>query len=113
MTREIPREQWTDYLESVSAEFQGHPVTIRIENPEVGDEVLVDNLPLVAIEPDFKERSRSVIVITAKPLGPGAEGIRHFINRPHAIWAQQDEEGRPQVIDFESEEEGKTLLKIA
>jgi len=110
MTREVPREEWADYLESVSGEYQGRPVTIQIENPEVGSEVLVQGLPLIGIEPDLHRNT--IILIAADPQGADPKGIRHFITSPTAIYAKQDELGGTQVIDFQSQDEGKTLLII-
>jgi len=110
MTIEVPIDQWSDYLESISAEYQGRPVTVHIENPEVGNQVLVRGVPLIGIEPDL--RQDTIILILADPEGADPEGIRHFITAPTAIFAKQDDQGNTQVVDFQSQDEGKTLLSL-
>ncbi len=110
MTREVPKEQWKDYLESVSAEYQGRPVTVLIENEDIGSEVLVEGRPLIGIEPDLPKNT--IIIIAGDPQGAEPQVIRHFITNPDTIYAQQDDLGATKNIDFESQEEGKTLLTI-
>ena len=110
MTREVPREEWESYLNSVSGEYQGCRVDIRVENNEIGNELLVERRPLIAIEPDWHHDT--IIIITADPEVADPAELRHFITQPTAIYSQEDELGGVKTIDFESRDEGKTLLAI-
>lgn len=77
-TREIPREAWSQYLATVSGLRAQHPVKVRVDGAEIGDQVLAECLPLVGISLEEKGSEADAIELTVA--GPaGYDNLTHLI----------------------------------
>ena len=110
-TEQVPREQWEDYLAGFSAKNQTRPITVDIEDPDLGPQRIVEHIPLLGVEWDFKDRENNIIVVAGDPQGEDPESIAHEINQPKTIWVKADDTGRVEALDIESEG-GRTIIEF-
>lgn len=104
-TREIPRDQWRTYLDKLSVGNRQRQVRVELMTPDVGEQVLTERAPLLAIEPELKGSDRCAIDVE---LGnqelADAFRITHEVRCATRLWVQEDETGTPQSLDIEGEE---------
>ena len=91
-TLEIPREAWADYLCALSNREQAHPVRIRIEGRDVGDQVLANCLPLVGISMEQKGSEASAIEVTVAH--EDQRNLTHLIRTPERVYAEEGDDGQ-------------------
>ena len=108
-TREVPRSDWARYLETLSSRKAEHPIRVRIEGAEVGDQALAECLPLVGISLEEKGSHANAIELTvARPAGE--DNLTHQIERPERLYVQEDDAGEPKVLDIEDATRVKTIV---
>ena len=106
-TREIPTQEWGRFLSSVA---EGHPdVKVRLEGDDIGDQRMVNSLPLRRFEVDAKGSAHGAIEIEVG--GPGGL-FSHRIEKPEHVWVEESDDGRPEVIDIEDRDRHKTLVRV-
>lgn len=108
-TQEIPRDEWTTFLDTFSRQHEGWLSTLEILGTDIGAQQEVLNLPLEGISV-----SRDIVPETiAISLGNDAEDhVTHTITNPTRIWLEQTSEGANAALEIESEDEVKTLLRF-
>jgi len=57
-TREIPREEWPEFLESFSRVHEGWLSTVEVLDDQIGSQVEARDLPLQGIAADWKGTGR-------------------------------------------------------
>ena len=110
-TYEVPRDRWEDFLSAFSGQNQTRNITLDLESNELGPQRLVDEKPLLGIEPDFKDNEAMIMVVAGDPEGGEPASLTHEISRPTSVWVKEDEEGHAQALDIESED-GKTIIQF-
>lgn len=111
-TRQIPQDQWNDYLSGFSAHNQTRHIAIDLESTELGPQRLVDQKPLLGVEPDLKdEHHPAITVIVGDPEGGEPDVLRHQVENPTAIWVKQGEDGEVEALDIETED-GRAILEF-
>ncbi|MNR92048.1 hypothetical protein D3C72_230680 [compost metagenome] len=108
-TREIPREDWERYLGVLSRQKADQPVRVRVEDTEVGDQVLADCMPMVGISLEKKGSDADAIELTLAYAG-GESNLTHEIACPEKLYVKEDAAGEPQVLDIEDRAQVKTLI---
>ncbi|MNT27740.1 hypothetical protein D3C72_1633820 [compost metagenome] len=108
-TREIPREDWGRFLGVLSNRKADHPVRVRVEGTEIGDQMLADCMPMVGISLEQKGSEADAIALTLSFSG-GESNLTHEISCPEKLYIKEDERGEPQVLDIEDRERVKTLV---
>jgi len=112
MTQQIARDQWEDYLAAFSADNQTRTVNIDMESTEFGPQRIVDNKPLLGIEPDLEdENEKTIVVVAGDPQGGDPAALTHEVINPQSIWVKQDDEGRAQALDIETSD-GRTIIEF-
>lgn len=106
-TREIPREGWADYLLLLSTIERDQQVRIKAEGPELGDQTVAWNLPLVEISVEEKGSEAGAIEVT---VGRPGEELTHRILRPEHVWAEESDHGELECLDIEDADHVKTLI---
>ena len=106
-TREIPREGWADYLLLLSTIERDQQVRIQAEGPELGDQTVAWNLPLVEISVEEKGSDAGAIEVT---VGRPGEELTHRIPRPEHVWAEESDSGELECLDIEDADHVKTLI---
>ena len=108
-TREVPRSDWARYLTILSGRKADHPVRIRVEGEDVGDQTLAECLPLVGISLEEKGSEKDAIELTvARPAGEN--NLTHQIEHPERVYVEEDDAGEPKVLDIEDHARVKTLV---
>lgn len=106
-TLEIPKERWNDYLSALSNRECRHPVSIKIEGREVGDQTLADHLPLVGISCELKGSMQNAIEIT---VGSSDQPVTHYVETPTKVYVEEADNGNVQCLDIEDSAQIKTLI---
>jgi hypothetical protein len=108
-TQEIPRDEWTTFLDTFSRQHEGWLSTLEILGTDIGAQQEVLNLPLEGISVS-RENVPETIAIS---LGNDAEDhVTHTVTKPTRIWLEQTSEGANAALEIESEDEVKTLLRF-
>jgi len=79
---EVPRAEWQQFLQDLTRERAGDEVTLEVLDPDLGDEVEVERLPLAYIEYDPKDDEVNVAV-------DGRDGRDAVVLREGAAHPQQ------------------------
>ncbi|MFE8604980.1 DUF5335 family protein [Archangium violaceum] len=108
-TREIPRERWGDYLLLLSAIERDQQVRIEAAGPELGDQRVAWDLPLVEILVEEKGSDEGAIEVT---VGNPGEELTHRILHPVHVWAEESDTGELACLDIEDEDHVKTLISF-
>lgn len=106
-TQEIPPDRWAAYLSTLSCEELAHPVRIQLEDAEVGDQVLVSDLPLVGLTYETPTGHKPSIAVR---VGYASGLLTHTIEAPVHVYALEGPEGELACLDIESEAQIKTLI---
>ena len=109
-THEIPRERWADYLSALSNREKDHPVRIRVEGREIGDQALAEGLPLVGISVEEKGSEKDAIEVTVGNKGRGEANMTHMIHAPERIYIEERSNGQVACLDIEDGAQVKTLI---
>ena len=108
--REIPREEWTEFLDSFSRQHEGWLVTVEVLGEEIGAQMEAEGKPLEGITAKLKnggEDSISIIVGRTP-----AEHITHNIQSPTHVRIQQAENGADIALQIESSDGETTLVRL-
>jgi hypothetical protein len=108
-TQEIPRDDWTTFLNTFSHQHEGWLSTVEILGPDIGAQEEARNLPLEGISVSRDSEPETIAI----SLGNDAEDhVTHTITNPTRIWLEQTSEGANSALEIESEDEVKTLLRF-
>jgi hypothetical protein len=108
--REIPREEWGEFLDSFSRQHEGWLVTVEVLGTEIGAQVEAEGKPLEGITAELKDDDVDSIIITVG-LTP-AEHVTHNITAPTHIRLEQAENGANMALQIESSEGVTTLVRL-
>lgn len=109
-TREIPKDQWAGFLDSLTRELGPRPVTLRVSDPEIGYQLETSQTPLVGVSADPHAAGGARIdVIVGRT---EASHTTHAVSRPIAVRIEEDDQGAPEVLEIESEDGSKTLVLL-
>lgn len=106
-TIEIPRDQWTSFLDTLSRFHVEEPVSVDVLRSDIGAQKEICHLPLGGISADLKGSSAS-IAISAGP-GPG-ESISHVISEPQRIRLLRTFTDDDDVLEILAADQSKTLV---
>jgi hypothetical protein len=109
-TKEIPREEWTRFLDTFSRQHEGWLATLEILGAEIGAQQEARDLPLQGITATSTDDESQSISIS---LGNTAEDhVTHTITEPTRLWLEQTSEGANAALEIESADKVKTLLRF-
>jgi hypothetical protein len=108
-TREIPRSEWPDFLDSFSRQHRGWLITIEVLDARVGAQVQVREQPLAGVTAEMRGGDASVSVL----IGRAADvHLTHTIRDPAHIRLKETEAGAREALQIESEDGAMTLLRF-
>jgi hypothetical protein len=108
--REIPRDEWVEYLDGFSRQHEGWLVTVEVLSEEIGAQVEAKEVALAGITADLKGGGEDVISII---LSKGStERITHNIARPTHLRIEQTESGADMALQIESDGGATTLVRF-
>jgi hypothetical protein len=108
--REIPREEWTAFLDSFSRQHEGWLVTVEVLGEEIGAQVEAEEMMFEGVTADLKGVSEDVVSIM---LGKGSkERVTHNITQPTHVRIEQTEDGADMALQIEAGDRVTTLLRF-
>lgn len=107
--RQPVRQEWQGYLDIVSRETEGEPITIEVVTAELGSKVEVDHLPLASISYDEREDLVFVSVHSNSSEDPVFE---HIVQNPWKIVVDPPSPGAVRSIDIEGADGAHTLVTL-
>lgn len=109
-TKEIPRDEWTTFLDAFSKQHEGWLATLEILSADIGAQQEARDLPLEGLSFISIDSEPETIVIS---LGTAAEDhVTHVVPKPTRVWLEQNLEGANAALEIESEDDVKTLLRF-
>jgi hypothetical protein len=108
-TKQIPKNEWTEFLDIFSRQHQGWLVRLEILDPEIGAQIEETGLALEGIaESDDAVGNTITIMAGNKP----DEHVTHSIRLPTEISLEQTEEGADVALSIKSAEGSTALLSF-
>jgi hypothetical protein len=107
-SREIPSNQWAEFVANFSKFHVGWPVTIETLDQELGDQYLSKDLPLMGMSFDTKGSEPGTLKISA---GDNPDiYLDHRVHLPLHIRLEEDTPGGAGSIEIEPAQGPKTLI---
>jgi hypothetical protein len=108
--REIPREEWVEFLDGFSRQHEGWLVTVEVFGEEIGAQVEAEEVTLEGVTADLKGVGPDVISIIL--VNRSKEHITHNVTRPTHLRIEQTEGGADMALQIETGEGVTTLLRF-
>jgi Family of unknown function (DUF5335) len=102
ITRDVPRESWTDFFAGFSRRHEGWLVDVRILD-ENGAQLESENRPLQGISADHGNRNISITTVRDGKL------VEHFVSDAQHVRVEEVE-GAERAVEIESSKSGRTLV---
>lgn len=108
VTRQIPRDEWAEFLDELGNEDKDTLVTVEALGTNVGDQIVAGNMRLLGMTLVEKGSSAGEIEIM---VGDSPDNhISHVITAPTRLAALETEEGEIQTLQIEADGEPTTLV---
>jgi hypothetical protein len=107
---ELPRQDWREFFEKLSKEFEGYDVTIEVVGQDIGDQVEAEKLPLNYLAYDDKDDA--FIVAVGGTTGRYPVVLRHIVEHPKQIWAEPLTPTTPWAIDVIGPDDTQTIVTL-
>lgn len=108
-TTEIPKEQWSTYLDRISADHRDRSVEVEIVGPDLGDQTLVRHAELRGLSLAMKGESAGSVELD---LGVEGGGLDHRVFHPAHLYAVEADRGLS-VLEIEDDARNKTLIRFS
>ncbi len=110
-TKEIPRPEWSDFLDSFSKQHEGSLVTVEVLSTDYGDQILARDWPLQGVSWERKDTGAGVEESISVVAGDSAEHhATHTIASPASVRLAQSDEGVHTGLQIQSDDGMTTLL---
>lgn len=109
-TREIPRHEWTAFLDAFSRAHEGWQAGLEVFGEEIGAQDEVERLPLMGATAELEHAGRERITID---LGKAVDDhVSHVILRPTRLRLLQTDAGADEALEIEAGDGPPTLLRL-
>jgi Family of unknown function (DUF5335) len=109
-TREIPRDEWLEFLDSFSREHQGWLVNLEVVKPGKGTQVEANAMPLAGISVGVKQGGGDTISVM---LGKAPEDhLTHTVHGVLHVKLRESDEGAHEAIEIGSKAGETTLVRF-
>ena len=108
-TIEIPRTQWSHWLNEFTAIHEGWLVSLDVLGLDLGAQPALENLPLIGISADRTNDGATVSVSVAQPTG---DYFTHVMSGVERIWIDRTYDGADAALEFESSDRTRTILRF-
>lgn len=109
-TRQIPRDDWTQFFDSFSRQHDGWLTTVEVLGAEIGAQVESRDQPLIGITADLKDEGEDVITILVG--GRTGDHLAHMVHAPADVRLKETEEGAHEALQLASKHGPTTLLRF-
>ena len=109
-TKEIPREEWREFFDGFSRQYEGWLVTLEVLGAEIGAQIEEKELAFEGIVDEWDEVQGNAILmmVGAKP----DDHITHSISHPVEVSVEQTDEGAVAALAVKSADGNTTLLRF-
>ena len=108
LTKTLPLEQWGEFFDQFTNSNHGRHISIESISPELGDEVLIENAPLMAIVYDRPGKGNDLII----KIGKDEVTYAHTIDEPVEVLTGQDSKGKMIVLSIGDTTGIRTLIQL-
>src|SRR5688572_24267342 len=109
-TQETPKEKWQAYFVTLAEQYAGWATTVEALHRELGDQRVIDGLPLQGISYDPAGSQAGDILIEAGDAGTPFE--THLVHRPTAVRIAVTQPGAEADVEIASDEGYTTLIRL-
>jgi len=107
-TRDIPREQWTTFLDGFSRQHERWLVNVEVVTDGLGAHRELREKGLIGVSADLKNGGTNAISIMAGDSDD--DHVNHIINRPTRVALEETNDGAHRGLRIEAEDGQTTLL---
>jgi hypothetical protein len=108
--REIPREEWVEFLDGFSRQHEGWLVTVEVLGSEIGAQVEAEEMTLDGVSADLKGGGPDLISVML--VNSSKEHVTHNVTEPTHLRIEQTEGGADMALQIESGGGVTTLLRF-
>ncbi|WP_248962705.1 DUF5335 family protein [Sphaerisporangium perillae] len=105
---DLPREEWRQFFDAMTRDYEGVDVTVEVVSGELGDLVEAERSPLAYLEYDPKDDQFAVGLEDRE----GDPVTRHAIDHPQQIMADTVQHGTVRAFDVIDAEGGQTIVTL-
>jgi hypothetical protein len=105
----IPRADWREKLDEFSTAHEGWRVSLELMAPDLGVQPEIDDLPLVGVTADLKEKDATITIAAESKRG---EHVTHIIHMPARVQLEQSDAGADVALEIESNDHAKAILRF-
>ena len=105
---EVPKQNWASFLLALNRLAQDRPVRLEVINRELGDQEMVEKLPLIGIDFETKGSERGDLLVTVlSDDGP----LTHRMEKPTRLFIAHNETGElMQTLAVLEADGGETII---
>jgi hypothetical protein len=108
LSKSIPQAQWGKFFDQFSGDHRGRHIAIEIIDPELGDEELIKNAPLLSMIYDRPDKGNNLAI----EVGKDEMTYGHTIDSPKEISTGENSNSEIVAIQIEDADGRKTLIKL-
>ena len=105
---QIPREEWRDFLVTLSNGNRGRMLSLEVLDSESGDSGQAKQGKLMAVDYDPVDKGNDIVVTT----GVDEIDYTHTIRAPVEIWKAQQDRGEVAALEIIDQNNVKTILSF-
>ena len=109
-TQEIPKDKWQVYFPALAKQYAGWATSVEALHRELGDQRVMDGLPLQGISYETAGSQAGDILIEAGDAGTPFE--THLVHRPTAVRIAVTQPGAEADVEIDSAEGYATLVRL-
>lgn len=108
LNKSLPRERWNEFFDQFSDGNRGRHISIEMIDPELGDEELIQNAPLMAIIYDRPGKGNDLVI----EVGQSEVTYAHTIDSPTEVLTKQNSLGEISAISITDAAGAQTLIML-
>jgi hypothetical protein len=107
-SKSIPSEEWGKFFDQFSIDNSGRSISIEIISPELGDQELVKDSPLLAMVYDRPGKGDNLAI----EVGKKEVTYAHTVNSPTSVSLGENAQGEAIAISITDPTGTQTLVKL-
>jgi hypothetical protein len=108
MTRDIPRDQWREELDSFSRQHEGWIVRVEVTGPDGQTRTEARDLPLQGVSTDSARSDGVAISVGQSP----DDHVTHEVNNPVTIAIERTEAGAERALRIRARDGSTTTVEF-
>jgi hypothetical protein len=106
-TLDIPKENWTNFINTLNRHALERPVRLEVVDRELGDQEMGRLLPLRGMDFETKGSARGAFFIS---VGSDEEELNHRIDIPKRLYVGHNEAAEMEWLAIDEEPIGTTII---